>query len=389
MAQKYFSNIVSTKWHVILVMGIGLISLLMSSFVVQLELPQPTGVYPVGRVTRNWIDTSRPETLTEASDDFREVPVVIWYPAKAGTGSSDSYIPNLGQVASSLSASGEVNTLQVLGLRFVRSHEYLDASLANSIDTYPVILLSPGNGTNVEFYAAIADELASHGYFVVGINHPYDVAAVALHDDRVAQFMNGPFEFQAHEKWIRERIAVRTADVLFVLDQLHRLNVEGDKLLSGHLDLKRVGVMGHSLGGINAAESCRATLQLRACLNLDGLQQGGPFSADAHPLPPEQPFMMITKERTLQPSIMALFAATQSGSYRVVIHGANHDNFTDGPLLEPSLLPLPNQADRFLNLIRAYSLAFFEQALNENPSQLLSKPMQSELVWLEIFPRKN
>jgi len=292
-------------------------------------------------------------------------------------------------VTSTLSASGEVTPLEVLGLRFVRSHERLDASLADRAASYPVILLSPGNGTNVEFYAAIAEELASHGYIVVGLDHSYDVAAVVLHDDRVAQFVEGPFELQAHQNWVKERIAVRTADMLFALDQLRRLNVEDDSLLSGHLDLTRVGVMGHSLGGINAAEACRASAQLRACLNLDGLQQGGPFSADRNPLPPDQPFMMITKERTLQPAIIALFANTHSGSYRVVIPGANHDNFTDGPLLLPSLLPMPNKADHFLFFIRAYTLAFFEQTLNRQQSQLLSKPLQSQSVWLDVYPPKQ
>jgi predicted dienelactone hydrolase len=147
-----------------------------------------------------------------------------------------------------------------------------------------------------------------------------------------------------------------------------------------------VGVIGHSLGGITAAEACRVTFQIRSCVNLDGLQQGGPFSADAHPIPPGQPFMMITKEKTLAPAIIALFAAAQSGSYRVVLPEAQHDNFTDGPLLLPSLLPIPNQADQLLSFIRAYTLAFFEQTLNQRPSPLLSKPLHSQSVWLEVYP---
>lgn len=372
--------------NVISFIGIGLIIVLIISMTVQLELPRPTGPYPVGRATRHWVDLSRPEIMTEALDDFREVPVEIWYPAEAGTGTPAPYFPNWSQVASALSASGEVAPLEVLGLPFIRSQAHLEAALAHQRSTYPIILFSPGNGTNVEFYAAIADELASYGYIVIGLNHPYDVAAVALNDNRVAQFVEGPSEFRARKTWVQERITVRTADVSFVLDQLERLNVSGDNLLSAHVDLMRMGVMGHSLGGITAAEACRARSQLRSCINLDGLQQGGPFSANANPISPGQPFMLITKEKTLAPASIALLAAAQSGSYRVVLSEAQHDSFTDGPLLLPSLLPIPNQADQLLSLIRAYTLAFFEQTLNQQSNPLLSKSLQNQSVWLEVYP---
>jgi hypothetical protein len=377
-----------TKPWLIGIVGVGAF-LIILSVIVQLELPRPTGPYPVGRVTRRWVDMTRPETQTTMPDDFREVPVEIWYPAGAGTGSPAPYFPDLAQVADALSSSGEVEPLEAYGLRFIRSHERLNASLAPQIPSYPVILLSPGNGTNVEFYAAIANELASFGYIVIGLNHPYDVAAVRLNDGSVAQFVEGPLEPQARPGWVKERIAVRTADVLFVLEQLQKLNESGDRLLSGHLDLMRMGVMGHSLGGITAAEACRAAPQLRACLNLDGLQQGGPFSVDLNPSPPDQPFMMITKEQTLHPAILALFAKVRSGSYRVVLPEAAHDSFTDGPLLLPAILPLPNKADQLLAFIRAYTLAFFEQTIDQRPSKLLSKPLQSQSVVLEVYPNSK
>lgn len=352
----------------------------------QLEIPEPTGPYAVGRTARAWVDASRPEALTETAGDFREVPVEIWYPAEAGTGAATPYFPDLEQVAQGLAASGEVSPVEVFGLRFIRSHERRDAQLASAAAPYPVILFSPGNGTNVEFYAALAGELASHGYIVVGLNHPYDVAAVALQDGSVARFTDGPFALEARQDWVAGRIAERTADALFALDQLQALNTNGDAFFDGHLDFNRVGVMGHSLGGITAAQACLSDPRLHACLNLDGLQQGGPFSTSADPVPPEQPFMLITKEEQLHHAIRAVFEATPSQSYRVVIRGATHDHFTDGPLLIPSLLPLPNRADRLLALMRSYSLAFFKQALRQQPSALLEKSAQGPQAVLDVFP---
>lgn len=377
---------VSRVWGTVALVGLACVALLALSIAAQLELPQPTGPYAVGRTSRSWSDMSRLEIVTDSPDDYRELPMEIWYPAEDGTGTASPYFIDLGRLAPTLSASGEVSPLELFGLRFVRTHDRLNALLPNEPDSYPVILLSPGNGTNVEFYSGIADELASHGYVVVAVNHPYDVAAVALQDGRVAPFVPGPFEFQAHHMWVRDRIAVRTADLLFALDRLTAMNEGEDPFFAGRLDLARVGIAGHSLGGITAAQACIADSRFRACLNLDGLQQGGPFSASENPKPPDQPFMMITKEQQVDPAIATLFAAVHSGSYRVVIMAARHDNFTDGPALLPSLLPLPSQADRILALIRAYTLAFFDQTLRAQPSSLLEEPVREGQVLLEVYP---
>ena len=146
--------------------GLALVALLGLSIVVQLELPEPTGPYAVGRTSRRWSDVSRLESVTDSPDDHREVPVEIWYPAEEATGTATPYFKDLGHVATTLAASGEVSPLAIVGLRFVRSHERVEALLPNEAISYPLILLSPGNGTNVEFYAGIADELASHELYV-------------------------------------------------------------------------------------------------------------------------------------------------------------------------------------------------------------------------------
>jgi predicted dienelactone hydrolase len=289
-------------------------------------------------------------------------------------------------VARDLAASGEVSSFEVLGLRFVRSRERFDAAMADGASAYPVVILSPGQGTNVEFFAGIAGELASHGYVVVGINHPYDVAAVALSGGEVARHHPGPFEFRAHQDWVEGRVEERKADILFALEELARLNESGDETLSGSVDLARVAVMGHSLGGIAAAEACRVEPRFLACLNLDGIQPGGAFSVYENAPPPDQPFMMITKERELAAQFIDQFEAIPSRGYRVVIPDASHDSFTDGPLLLPAVLPLPNQADRIHALVRAYSLAFLDQTLEGQPSRLLEGPFQSTQVFVEVYP---
>src|SRR5687768_6376192 len=189
----------------------------------QLELPRPSGAHVVGRNIFKWVDKSRPEALTQDPNDFREVTALVWYPATPGTGVRADYFPYLSNLSSALAQSGEVEWWQVLGLRFIRSGSFLDADPARTKAPFPVVLLSPGNGTNIEFYSSIASEVASHGYIVVGLNHSYDVAAVELSTGNVAPYDKDQWllEVSAHQAYTAERIKVRTADVLFALDQLY------------------------------------------------------------------------------------------------------------------------------------------------------------------------
>jgi predicted dienelactone hydrolase len=348
-----------------------LLAALAGSLYLQLDLPAPTGALAVGRTTLTAVDVNRAETLTTAEGDQREVPVVVWYPAQAGTGEPAPYFPNLAAVDDALAASGEVSAVEAWGLRYIRSVERLEAVPA--LGPWPVLLLSPGNGTNVEFYAALAEELASQGYVVIGLNHPYDVAAVELSNGRVAQFAEntGPLPPVERQALIAGRIAERAADAAFVLDQLELRQLAGSDALAAQMDLSRVGMLGHSLGGLAAAQACVADARLLACLNLDGLQAGGPFGAEPQSALPTQPFMFITKETELGPGVAQLWDGLTGAAYLKVIAGASHDSFTDGPLLLPGLLPFPNQADAITAEIRQYTLAFMDHSLKGQASALL------------------
>lgn len=357
------------------------------SLFLQLELPAPTGPYTVGQTIFRWVDSSRSEALTDAPDDSREVMAVVWYPARPGTGTQDGYLPGLSKVAEALRESGEVESWEVFGLQFVRSNSYLDAEPVKDQGPFPVVLLSPGNGTNVEFYSSLAGEITSHGYIVVGINHPYDVAAVESSNGSVTPYNKAQWSLSmsAHQAYTAERIKVRTADVSFALNQLETINADANRPFAGILDLNNVAIAGHSLGGITASEACKADARFKACLNFDGLQKGGPFSTDDGATPPNQPFIFLTKESQLHPLLIEKFESTAE-SYWVVIHGASHDSFTDGPQLQPSLLPLPNQADRIMAMIQIYTLAFLNQTLKGQPGNLLSKPFEQEDISVKIFP---
>jgi hypothetical protein len=112
---------------------------------------------------------------------------------------------------------------------------------------------------------------------------------------------------------------------------------------------------------------------------------GGPFSTDESAIPPVQPFLFLTKEAQLHPKLIEKFESTTE-SYWVVIHRASHQSFTDGPSLRPGLLPLPTHADQILTLTQKYTLAFLNQTLKKQPSDLLSELEKVENITVQVYP---
>src|SRR5215213_2189082 len=366
--------------------GLFFLILFALSVYLQLELPQPTGPYAVGRAIFKWVDTSRPEIMTENPKDFREVMVLVWYPAVKGTGIQAEYIPDLPAITNDLAYSGELEGWEAFGLRWVRSNSFQNAKPLREAAPYPGVLLLPGNGTNIEFYSSLASEIASHGYIVIGINHPYYVTAVELSNGKVAPYDKEQWslDLAAHQAYIAKRHKVKVGDALFVLDQLRVLNSSASSRVAGILDLKNMVAGGHARGGIVASDVCKAVPDIKACLNFDGLQKGGPFSMEETALPPTQPFLFLTKEEQLHPKLLERFESMPE-SYWIVVHGASHQSFTDGPTLQPSLFPGPNQADRLMSFIQQYSLAFLDQTLKGKSSDLLSKTVADENVSVNVF----
>jgi len=338
---------------------LGAVAVLAAVWVVgmarRLRLPEPTGEYAVGRKRISWVDANRRELLRDGN---REVIAEVWYPAKVGTGSACPYFPELTAVSAAMVAAGQLEPIEATGLAWVACHELADAEFADGNAACPVIILSPGNGTNVEFYAAYGEELASRGFVVFGVNHPYDVSGVRLTDGSVATYRERK---QGDPEALRSRMHERVADVLFIVDRLADLN-ERDSRLAHRLDPSKVGVMGHSLGGMTAGEACIADHRFAAGLNVDGLNGGNPFAASKDETPPAQPFAYIGKERTIASHTRELIAADPR-AVLVSVPDARHMDFADVDLFLPAANPFERGALRVLLYSREQVALFFEKWL--------------------------
>ena len=195
----------------------------------------------------------------------------------------------------------------------VRTHAILDAPPAEGPEKLPVLVFSHGFGGSPSAYTALLEDLASHGYAVLSIVHPYEAAAATLADGQVISLFDEagkprPAFRNVITEWEREdeTMAAVTkeateegqlrllrgylaglratnatlerwvADTKLVLDRLSELpktSVAGR--LASRLDLGRLGALGHSMGGVTSGQFCLEDRRCRAGLNLDGIPQYG------------------------------------------------------------------------------------------------------------------
>jgi dienelactone hydrolase len=372
----------------------------------EILLPKPTGPYRVGRASCHGIDSSRPETFTEDPSDNREVLFHIWYPAEPNSGTVAPYIDSL--------PDDEVFRYSFVGIERLmktRSHAFTGAKVSGARKQYPVIIFSHGLGRVSAHYTTFLENLASHGYIVVGVDSPFFSSAVKMPDGRIIQNKSQ----RNQRRGAREEEAVIQAhDLIFVLNELERLNKKDTGIgLAGRFDLRRVGVFGHSRGGFTAPHACLLESRFGACLNLDGypltpaVMENGIRQPYMHieelapwlPLPTDEELTKAhqTREEANKEAREAeqrrekTFSKMSSGVYLVTVKGAMHNSFSDMPFIAPERYSnIEINAERALTITNAYILAFFDRHLQGRQQSLLkaSDPMFPE-VTLKVYRTKT
>jgi hypothetical protein len=72
----------------------------------------------------------------------------------------------------------------------VRTHAAIDAPPAASAPRFPVLLFSAGFIAIPSTYTALIEDLASHGYAVLHVVHPYEATAVRLSGGRTVRMVD-------------------------------------------------------------------------------------------------------------------------------------------------------------------------------------------------------
>lgn len=365
-------------WRIAVIALVGLLGTagLMLAFYAT-NLPPPTGTFPVGRKSYVFTDPNRAETWVDDANAKRRFVVYLWYPAvQPDRAQTATYYPELRDLGH------QFKWYERFVLGSVRSPVLADAQLAPSANPYPVLLFSPGAGNPTHFYTSILAELASHGFVVAAMEHTYEGQGQVFPDGKVVgpesrrkEPRSGSATFQADfAQFYRQRVDIRARDAAFVLDELTRLGKD-DPLLGGRIDLTRVGIFGHSIGGVSAAEAARRDRRIKATANLDGLVAGQPVYFEPGKPGIGSPFLYLGKpiNEPLKAKQDVAFRSMEQESYRVLLPGTSHDSFSDTPLLTPGG---KEGKTRTMAAVRAFLSGFFGKYLLGQDTTLFDGPTE-------------
>lgn len=242
----------------------------------KVDLPQPTGPHMVGTAIYSWVDEQRLETYTPAEGDYREVAVRIWYPAEPEAVTQRAPYAYEREQLDRLAEDQPIYIQALLAaIRQAEAHSYLQAPVSRADSHYPVLVLSPGFGMSNFMYAGLTEELASYGYIVAAVEHPYYAEIPTMFTDgRIAEGIVN-VDIEALEWDMGEHVQLWAEDVRFVLDRLEALNMHDPlSILTGKLDISRIGMLGHSFGGAAAAQVMNQDERVLAGVNMDGYPYG-------------------------------------------------------------------------------------------------------------------
>jgi len=335
-------------------------------------------------LTYHWIDADRSEVFAADPNARRELMVQLWYPA--------DYDPSSAQVPYVQNAKALVPLARLLRLpaftfghlNYITTNAAPSAAAAKGEPDYPVLIFSPGRGAFRQQSTWLFEELVSRGYIVAAIDHPFAASGVVFPDGRLDGFDSRMLD----RKFVDNAIPYLAHDAIFTLNQLGAVNrADPDGVLTGRLNLHRVGIFGVSLGGEIAAEASMMDPRFRACLVMDVWMPVDVLRAGL-----KQPTMWISRDaKTMQmegwsrkdidetlTTMRAVFEGLPGDGYFVRVRGMFHQDFFDAPLLSPltSWLGITGPIDgrRTHDITCAYVLAFFDRHLKGRPEPFLDGP---------------
>ncbi len=378
-------------WFLFLWTLLFVTAVLLTTIMAVPKLPTPTGPYAVGTRTFHLVDTSRTELFSQSKTAPRELMVQLWYPAqKPAKDKPAPFVADFEIGGPAIARRLGFPPFTVRHIDLVRTHSHEEALLLPGAKRFPTVIFSHGYMGIRSQNTWQMEALASQGYVVVAPNHTYGAIITVFPDDRVVFGMMEPPDDMPVTTAGRLGMRQWAADIQFILDQLAVWNEEAGHFLNGRLDLNRIGLFGHSMGGGAALQTVLNGAHCRALLLLDPWLK--PYDAEEMDQSLSLPLlaMMSMGDFGQENGEMAQRLAMGNAAASIVftIAGSGHYDYSDLPLLSPLLTRLvgakgPINGRLVARIINEYTLAFFDAYLRERPLGLLNgEPAYKEVVFL-------
>lgn len=321
------------------------------------ELPKPVGEYLVGMIHMDFIDQSRSQVFSfEEENAPRIIPVTIFYPADSSEGKKTApyafseALEKLSKMTYGFWSRKMVN---------VKTHVYENISVSSKKDNFQIIFFNQGFISYEMQSTVLCSDLASLGYVVISVGHPYESSGVKYIDGKIVKVHDSFIQMQKkafHKEYIKKIMkllrdkndysdaqAMEVAeflysdndfndsvkrwadDTIFVADQLAGINSgKIESIFKNKLQLDRgFGITGHSLGGATSAQVCYVDERFICGINIDGGTWGDYLYKDI-----KTPFMVIGAN-LMRNTARTTFIYNSQDSYLIVVDRTGHWGYCD------------------------------------------------------------
>lgn len=369
------------------------INALLIAATIAFSLPPPTGNYALGTVSFELIDYGRQDPFSSTPGP-RALMLSVYYPMRQTTDHTTSpafYLP-----AKTAATFADGFGVSQESLQSLRMHAKMGAPYDRR-ENFPVLLFSPGFRVPRLLYGALAENLASYGYLVIVIDHPYDSIWVEYPDGRVVtpelDQENRPRPPTVDDAFsMNQAINVRVQDLSFVLDQLlGNTSVFAENIpnfpSTNELVKAKIGVLGHSLGGASSATAMLRDRRLLCGASLDGKLSGSVIDQGL-----DRPFLLVGAEGNTLANVagwLNFWANLRGFRSHLVIKGTVHSSFEDISLLGETYAQAsatgavpPNflgeheatRGSRAYEITTAYTISLFDMCFKGGSGLLLKGP---------------
>ncbi|MBZ9650944.1 alpha/beta hydrolase family protein [Psychroflexus montanilacus] len=340
------------------------------------KLPNPTGHFHVASQYIQ-LKTNLQDVFSDNEDSKRSFMVKVWYPVDEPDGETEKYLDKGNRVGFTSKYQLPESTLNYLD--YVDTHTYNNKSVAKG--KFPVLIFSHGLNSEAFGYYAILEEIVSHGFIVININHTYESSGSQFSDHEIKLYdksfdlktndqemqtmawtasqaynkaVTDSEKFEAIEDLILDYVAADISerwsdDISFVIDYLNQ--IDSNSFLKSHMDLSKIGAFGHSQGGSAVGLAMLNDDRIQAGVNLDGAQWGNMVNSTL-----QKPFMLLSSDWDKNHMDINKFSyqSLENATYKsLFIENSGHSNFMDIPLMVN--LPIVNEAGS-IDPLKSYSI---------------------------------
>lgn len=315
-------------------------------------IPNSVSEYAVGVKRFQLEDPVRKDLLNP--DESHHLPVTVYYPTVEKSSVQRNYIEDQRVLSTMIDEHySYLEDSTLIKMAKVKVNSTLNAAIIPD-EKFPLLLFSHGLGMSTIHYTLLLEKLAAKGFIVVAADHPYG-GFTLFSNGKLSTSRQNPAMAEGKKEDLLQMIDSWSADHRFILENLFRRTTDIGAVFSRQINWTSIAVIGHSLGGNAAINTCLKNHKIKIAINLDG----GTFNEEKEIKPLDKTVLTLRSQpdytdeelvqkgrnpaewKTMGIEIDRTFLhdmAKVKTAYEIKITGAGHLSFSDAPFVSPQMV---------------------------------------------------